>query len=206
MDLEHLRQTLSDRTVGPIDGSAPAAVLVPLVRKHGEWCLLYQVRASTLSFQPGEVCFPGGRMQPGEDALECALRETEEELGISRENIDVIGPMDYALHSGGFPVYPFLVQLNKDWESAIQLNLNEVESIFTIPLSYLRYNPPHQARVERSYHSVDHLSQNDLDALAKRPRKESMPTLFWPYEDKMLWGLSARITAWLLHWMENHRT
>lgn len=205
MDLELLRESLNNRTVGPIDGSAPAAVLVPLVKHNGEQCLLYQVRASTLSFQPGEVCFPGGRMKPGEDALDCALRETEEELGIPREMIDVIGPMDYALHSSGFPVYPFLVTLDDNWESALKLNSDEVDSVFTIPLSYLRYNAPHQAHVERSYHAADHLSQSDLTALEKRPRKESMPTLFWPYEGKMLWGLSARITAWLLYWLDMHR-
>ncbi len=205
MDLERLRESLSNRTVGPIDGASPSAVLVPLVKHNGERYLLYQVRASTLSFQPGEVCFPGGRMEPGEDALECALREMEEELGISREKIDVIGPMDYAIHSGGFPVFPFLVRLEDDWEQQIKLNPAEVDSIFTIPLSFLRYNPPQQARVERSYHPMDHLSQSDLAALGKRPRMETMPTLFWPYEGKMLWGLSARITAWLLHWLDEHR-
>ena len=79
MDYERLREALSHRSPGPIDGRPPCAVLVPLIRHNGENCLLFEVRSPALKWQPGEVCFPGGRMEPGEPALACALRETEEE-------------------------------------------------------------------------------------------------------------------------------
>ena len=61
------------------------AVLVPLVERAGEACLIFEVRAETLGRQPGEVCFPGGHMEPEEEPAGCALRETEEELGIPAE-------------------------------------------------------------------------------------------------------------------------
>ena len=64
------------------DVTGEYAVLVPLVERPEGLCLLYEVRADTLGRQPGEVCFPGGRLEPGEDAVSCALRETWEELGI----------------------------------------------------------------------------------------------------------------------------
>ena len=64
-----------------LQGAAAAyAVLVPLVYRKGEPWLLFEVRADTLGRQPGEVCFPGGRMEGVETPTDCALRETEEEL------------------------------------------------------------------------------------------------------------------------------
>lgn len=205
MDFERLRDSLSNREIGPIDGRPPCAVLVPLVEDNGENCLLYEVRASTLKWQPGEVCFPGGQMQPGESALECALRETQEELGIDRSKIDLLGPMDYAIHASGFPVYPYLARLDFDWKRELSPNPAEVDEVFTIPLSYLRYTPPQKARVEKVYHSVDTLPEQDRSVLEDHPRLESMPTLFWPYEGRLLWGMSARVTHWLIRWLDEHR-
>ena len=205
MDLERLRASLADRSIGLIGGGRPCALLVPLVEHHGELCLLYEVRAAGLSLQPGEVCFPGGKMEPGENAVECALRETFEELGIPADEIDVLGEMDYTIHSAGFPVYPVLARLSGDWEARLKLNEAEVAQVFTIPLSHLRYNAPRKARIERVYHALDPLSQADLVASDKRAKLETQITLFWPYEGKLLWGLSARITDWLLKWMEQNK-
>lgn len=205
MDLERLRASLADRSIGLIGGARPCALLVPLVERHGELCLLYEVRAAGLSLQPGEVCFPGGKMEPGENAVDCALRETFEELGIPAGEIDVLGELDYTIHSAGFPVYPVLGRLGADWESKLKLNEAEVSQVFTIPLSYLRYNAPRKARIERVYHALDPLSQADLVASDKRAKLETQITLFWPYEGKLLWGLSARITDWLLQWMEHSK-
>ena len=89
------------------------AVLVPLVERGGELSLLYEVRSAKLKRQPGEVCFPGGRMEPGESPVECALRETWEELGIPQEKIRVIAPLDYVYHRAGFLLYPILGQLEE---------------------------------------------------------------------------------------------
>ena len=76
MDYERLREALSHRSPGPIDGRPPCAVLVPLIRHNGENCLLFEVRSPALKWQPGEVCFPGGRMEPGETAQAWAQRAT----------------------------------------------------------------------------------------------------------------------------------
>ena len=205
MDFERLRASLTGRDIGLIGDRRPCAVLVPLVEHNGELCLLYEVRAKGLSLQPGEVCFPGGQMEAGETPVESALRETMEELGIPANNIDVLGELDYTIHSGGFPVYPVLAKLSNDWESIMKCNPDEVESVFTIPVSYLRYNAPRKVRIERVYHALDPLSQADLIASDKRAKLETQETLFWPYEGKLLWGLSARITHWLLSWMREHK-
>lgn len=205
MDLNRIKASLTDREIGLIGGSRPCAVLVPLVEDNGELCLLYEVRAHGLSLQPGEVCFPGGQMEQGETAIACALRETKEELGLSEDQVEVLGELDYTIHSAGFPVYPILAKLSNDWKSSLVLNPDEVEQVFTIPLSFLRYNAPRQARIERKYKALDDLAQAALIASDKRAKLETQLTLFWPYEGKLLWGLSARITAWLLDWLKEHK-
>lgn len=205
MDFNKIKASLTGREVGLMDGKRPCALLVPLVMQNGELCLLYEVRAQGLSLQPGEVCFPGGKIEGSETPVESALRETYEELGIPADQIEILGEMDIAMHSGGFPVHPVLAKLSDDWSSSLKLNKDEVEEVFTIPLSYLRYNAPRRARIERQYRALDPMGQMDLIASDKRAKLETTTSLFWPYEGKLLWGLSARITQWLLDWLKEHK-
>ena len=100
------------------DVTGEYAVLVPLVERPEGLCLLYEVRADTLGRQPGEVCFPGGRLEPGEDAVSCALRETWEELGIPRPAVEVVAELDWLTHQGGFVLYPLIPQVGEDFPYA----------------------------------------------------------------------------------------
>ena len=88
------------------DVTGEYAVLVPLVERPEGLCLLYEVRADTLGRQPGEVCFPGGRLEPGEDAVSCALRETWEELGIPRPAVEVVAELDWLTPRGALCSIP----------------------------------------------------------------------------------------------------
>ena len=83
-------------------------MLVPLVERAGEPHLLFEVRADTMRRQPGEVCFPGGRVEAGETAEQCVLRETEEELAIPPAAVELIAPLDYLVHQGKFIMQPIL--------------------------------------------------------------------------------------------------
>ena len=86
-----------------------AAVLIPLCVKDGEVCLLYTKRSAGLRKHGREVSFPGGRADAGDaDAVETALRETEEELGIARGDVEVWGRMNEISDSKG--IYPNLTQ------------------------------------------------------------------------------------------------
>jgi len=95
MELDALTRLLARRQPGLMDATGRYAVLVPMVEGEEGLSLLYEVRAHTLRRQPGEVCFPGGRLEPGEDAVSCALRETWEELGIPRPAVEVVAELDW---------------------------------------------------------------------------------------------------------------
>ena len=203
MDPEALKHALQARHIGAVDGRAPCAVLVPLVKENGEWCLLYEKRAAGLKLQPGEVCFPGGHIEYGEPTLSCALRETREELGIKSEYIDVLGSMDYIIHYIGFPVYPFAAVLKDGWKEQLNINRDEVERVFTIPLSYLRAHPADQIRTAKRHLTLDSsVPAQYRDYIEGPARPDRLPLLFWPYEDIVLWGMTARLTQWLLDFME----
>ena len=116
------------------------AVLVPLVERPEGLCLLYEVRAGSLDRQPGEVCFPGGRMEPGEDPAACALRETWEELGIPPGRVEVVAQLDFLTHQGGFAMYPVLGVV--DPSVPVVPGPAEVAEAFYVPVDWLRANFP----------------------------------------------------------------
>ena len=89
-ELKILRRHFGGHTPSLLGEKRRYAVLCPLVEREDGLHFLYEVRSRTLS-QGGEVCFPGGRMEPGESPEECALRETEEELAIPAREITLLG-------------------------------------------------------------------------------------------------------------------
>ncbi|MFR1973376.1 MAG: NUDIX hydrolase [Oscillospiraceae bacterium] len=94
MDLSSLRRAYTGHVPDLMGARGGSAVLVPLVDTADGPSLLYEIRSATVR-QPNEVCFPGGKTESGETAVQCALRETWEELSIPPEAVEVIGEMDF---------------------------------------------------------------------------------------------------------------
>lgn len=174
------------------------AVLVPLVERADGWHLLYEVRSATLQHQPGEVCFPGGKMEPGETPLVCALRETSEELGVHSRQIDVLGELDFVLR-GQSIVYPILAHLRVGELSDLSIGRDEVAEVFTVPLHWLQENPPEVYRRKVPIHPADF----PYDAVGVSPDYPWAPLgLEVPIYHGLphpLWGLTARITSHLVN-------
>lgn len=199
MELDEIRDKISRRTPGLMDCRRFFAVLVPLVKKGEEWYLLYEVRSRTMHSQPGEVCFPGGRMEPGEDAEQCALRETWEELGIPARQIRLLGRLDFIAHRANFLMQPVLAVVEEGALEQMRLNPAEVEETFLVPLSHLMEHPPR----EYEYPLVPSPGEDFPYELVGIPRdypwrtgRENVPV--YPWGEHPIWGLTARITRHLV--------
>ncbi len=199
MELESIRKKLSARTPGLMDCRRFFAVLVPLVEGEEGWSLLYEVRARTMKTQPGEVCFPGGKMEPGETAEQCALRETWEELAIPPEHIQLLGRLDFIAHRANFLMQPVLAQVDREALTHIRPNPSEVEETFLVPLSHLMEHPPQ----EFEYPLVPSPGADFPYSLVGIPEnypwrlgRENVPV--YPWGEHPIWGLTARITRHLV--------
>ena len=196
VELDSLEALLNTRTPGLMDSHRSYAVLVPLVERGRELCLLYEVRAKTLRRQPGEICFPGGRMEPGESPEECALRETWEELGIPPESVNVLGRLDFIAHRANFLMWPVLgVVDSKALFPHLRPNPDEVDEYFFVPLSHLLETEP----IEYTYDLIPTPAVNFPYELIGIPRdykwqkgSENVPV--YPWQGRAIWGLTGRIT------------
>jgi len=179
-------------------------VLLPLVRLDGIWQILFQVRSNDLSTQPGEVGLPGGRVEPTESRSEAALRESEEELGVSKNRIELLTELDYLVTPYNLIIYAFAGRLDISSLSDIPYNPAEVREIFSVPLQFFLENSPEIYRVEVTvqpdkdfpYHLIP--GGKDYDW-----RQGEYPVFFYRYDNHIIWGFTARlIRAFLELWEE----
>lgn len=199
MTITQLQALLNSHSPAPMDATANYAVLVPLVDLEGELHLLYEVRAAALRHQPGEVCFPGGRMEGGETAQECALRETWEELSLPSSAIQVLGPLDFICHRSGFIMYPILAAVDADAAKNLIPNPAEVDSTFLVPLSALRAMPTEEYRYELLPIPGEDFPYERIGIPRDYPWQHGVETgPIYPWRDKAIWGLTGRITRHVL--------
>ncbi|MDF2678314.1 MAG: hydrolase, partial [Bacillota bacterium] len=115
------------------------AILIPILREQGNTYLLFEKRSDKLRRQPGEICFPGGKLEQGETILECAVRETVEELNIQKEQIEVIGIGDIYISPFNLMIHPFVGEIS-DYNDTF--SIDEVDEIIKIPLDFFRSHQP----------------------------------------------------------------
>lgn len=149
----------------------PAAVLFPIVRREeGDTVLLTQ-RTAHLKDHPGQISFPGGRVEPEDgSAVDTALRETLEEIGLAEEHVEVIGFLPEYRTGTGFRVTPVVGLVTPPF--AITPDPFEVAEVFEVPLDFL-LNPANHQR-----HSVHY-------------RGALRQYYAMPYQDYFIWGATA---------------
>lgn len=124
-------------------GPVQAAVLIGLIPDGADVRVLFTQRTAHLRNHAGQVSFPGGRAEPGDDdAVATALRETQEEIGLHPSNVDVIGVLPPYHTVTQFVVTPVVAIVRPS--VAYRLDAHEVESVFEVPLSYLMTPANHQ--------------------------------------------------------------
>ena len=197
MKIEEIRLKLNERPVGVIGDRKEFAVLIPLVETNEGLSLLYEVRGKTVK-QPGDVCFPGGKIEKGEDVITAALRETEEEMGIARGDIEVLGRFDSLLEVNRLRLHTVVGLVNGEAISKIKLNY-EVSEYFTVPLNYFEENKPDYFKQEVIQDTTGFpYEKHGLDPNYKW-RKAFQDTFFWHYDGHCIWGLTSAITEWFIN-------
>ena len=158
-----------------------AAVLIPLFLRNSSWNVLFTRRSQTVQDHKGQVSFPGGAFEWLDKDLEAtALRETEEEIGISPEQIKILGRMNPFPSISNYLITPVVGLLEYPYK--IKISVEEVDKVFTIPLNWLAD--------KRNYEERDYLrSNNSIEKV-----------LFYKeYEGELVWGITARILTRLLN-------
>jgi len=150
----------------------PAAVLIPVV-DHLQPTVLLTQRAPHLTDHAGQISFPGGKIDVTDASpLATALREAEEEIGLSREFVDPIGYLDLYGTSFGFRILPTVARVRPGF--SLHINKSEVDDAFEVPLAFLMDPANHQVHsrefrgMERSYYAM-------------------------PFAERYIWGATAGI-------------
>ncbi|MCG8609058.1 MAG: CoA pyrophosphatase [Pseudomonadales bacterium] len=175
-----IRDKLKGSSPRDLNYSFPhAAVLVPIVNNPREPELIFTLRSPHLGTHSGQVAFPGGKQDETDLSLmHTALRETEEEVGISPQDVQVAGRLSQVVSKHGIVVTPYVGVVPVD----VQLVPNEAEiaSIFNVPISFFLENQPH-----------------GYDCLSFEQCVYHVPR--FNYEDYLIWGLSAVILSEFLN-------
>jgi 8-oxo-dGTP pyrophosphatase MutT (NUDIX family) len=150
----------------------PAAVLVPVV-DHDELTVLLTQRAQHLPDHPGQVSFPGGKIDQSDSTpLESALREAEEEIGLDRSFIEPIGYLDLYLTTLGYRIVPVIARVRPGF--ALALNTSEVDATFEVPLGYL-------------------MDQNNIERHARDWQGMTRHYYAITFGERYIWGVTAGI-------------
>lgn len=169
-----------------------AAVCIPLLKnRDGFYDVLFEVRASTIAHQPGDVCLPGGMVEEGETPRQAALRELQEELLLREAQICYAGAMDKLYTGSSLILHSFAAEV-KEYQSTF--SPAEVAQVFQVPLKFFLHTEPKcyvmHARVEPGEDFPYELICGGR-AYQWRSRKEEV--CFYQYEEHVIWGLTAKI-------------
>lgn len=183
----------------PIDVINNYAVLIPLIEIDGETHILYELRSYHMSTQPGEISFPGGKVEKGESFEEASVRETMEELNIGRENIEVLAQLDYLVSYSNRSIYCFLGKLSGIEVEKLKPNKAEVDHLFTVPLEFFCDNEPDRYYLDLKTDLNDEFPYNLIpNGREYNFRKGRQEIMFYYYKDYIIWGFTAKMTRKLI--------
>jgi 8-oxo-dGTP pyrophosphatase MutT (NUDIX family) len=175
--LDDLRETLSFYTPKRIEQAElpRAAVLIALYEKDGAQHILFQVRTELVLHHKGQISFPGGAEDPGDsDLLMTALRETEEEIGLVREDIEVLGQLDDLITISNFIVTPYVGRITRPAPYPFAPSGFEVAELLEVPVPHL----------------IDPANQNQ-EPVPWRDRMAPPPS--YSFGEHVIWGATGRL-------------
>ncbi len=177
---KRIKEILACREKARIDqpGLVRAAVLIPLFKKDGEYHVLLTRRTERVSHHKGQISFPGGRQDQGEDLLATALREAKEEMGIEEKDVHILGELDdMCTFSSDFCIAPFVGLI--PYPYPFKINRHEIEEIIEVPLSIF-------------------LDETKFREELRSRNGELVPVFFYEHHAHAIWGATARILKQLM--------
>jgi 8-oxo-dGTP pyrophosphatase MutT (NUDIX family) len=154
-----------------------AAVLIPIFKENETWKVLFTRRTDHLESHQGQVSFPGGAVEAQDQSPEAAaLRETEEEIGIPENQVEILGTLDSLLTVTQFQIIPTVGYI--PWPIDLKVNKLEVARVFSVPIDWLADEKNVELRSRKF-------------PLSNRPINVYY---FKPYEGEVIWGATARLT------------
>lgn len=197
-ELEELRRRFCGHTPELLGARHSYAVLCPLTEEPDGLHLLFEVRAAGLR-QGGEVCFPGGRAEPGETPETCALRETEEELAIPPSAVTVLGTPDFICSQRGFLLRPVLGLVSPAGLEGMRPSPSEVAEVFTVPLSFFQSTEPQVYTYPLIPGQPEGFPYEELGIPRDYPWSCGHVEIpVWQYQGHVIWGMTARIIRGLI--------
>jgi 8-oxo-dGTP pyrophosphatase MutT (NUDIX family) len=141
-DLQNVLNKKSPADAGNEENYMPAAVMVLIYLKNGEYSILLNKRSELVEHHKGEMSFPGGAKDPVDnDFLDTALRETEEEMGISKSDITVLGRLDDVITRSNFIVKVYVGTIEYPYQ--FNPSIEEIAEVVEIPISNLLSSDNH---------------------------------------------------------------
>jgi len=173
---QRLKQALSQRQKRYITDPSrvPAAVLVPIYYKQGQYYILFTKRTEKVKEHKGEISFPGGAWQEGDKTLlDTALRECAEEIGLMADEVEVLGELDDMLTAvSNYIVTPFVGLI--PWPHQFKVDGEEVDELIEVPVRAL-------------------LDKGCLEQKTEIIEGVEDTLLFYHYQGRVIWGATAQI-------------
>ena len=180
--VERVEQALADYTPRKIDlpTASPAAVLVLIHPCSGEPNVIFTERTNHVEHHKGQMSFPGGACDDGDDCCEAtALRETQEEIGVEREHVRLIGCLDDMVTISNFRVTPCVGVLEFEGEYPYTINDHEVARVVEVPLSFL-------------------LEEGNMELEVRQHQGREVLVPAFSYDGHRIWGATARMLHQLI--------
>lgn len=178
---QKLKQALSRRQKLYVSDPrrVPSAVLIPMYRKQGQPYILFIQRTDRVRDHKGQISFPGGAYEEGdENLLQTALREATEEVGLVAEDVEVLGELDdFRTIGSNYVISPFIARI--PWPYRFKVDEWETEGIIEVPISAL-------------------LDESNVRQGKDILEGEEIDQYYYHYQDKVIWGATARILKQLL--------
>lgn len=150
-----------------------SAVLIPLIRKGQDIQIILTQRSNNLPSHAGQISFPGGKVDAKDESpVDTAYREANEEIGLSREEIEHLGYLDITTTGTNFMILPVVASISNNFVP--KLNNNEVDSLVYLPLSYIA-------------------DSNNLKLMNREINGEDRTFFVYEYDNYFIWGATARL-------------